>query len=447
MGKGDVTMKFDAETAAFVQAVNKAREAMEAGAESGRKLGDSLGSAGERGSKSIGLVVDAVSAAKEGIKLSLEAANNYFEMMERRADKMIEKTRTLNTALAGAGQAAVSPAVRSQLSAIAATDFEGMRFSGKQVTDTFAGISAQLGSRVSAADKIAATRAAMQAQAADISPEQSIGIGTTFGKLARERRAGGAFEGYTDEQLGTMALQLSRVDSAPLSDREMRIFAQSSDKKEAFQMLLAARNSELGARGLATIQDEAESAYTRRDMQGMSPAERRRIKRLQAIPAEERYAAILKDPSLVPEKQRRGVEALAQGLASLPPAETLDQAVATSRQTEDVASAVARVQQNNKAEEGITNAQGADEAAMLKAYRERAMDLTRRANPILSQIPGFEFVAGLSQRLSPELQKYGLGTASEKQAWEEVRDEIQNQNALLRTRRGTALQNDSEGQK
>jgi len=54
MAQGDVTMKFDANTAAFVQKVTAARAALEATSDSSRKTAESIGKAGEKAEKAFG---------------------------------------------------------------------------------------------------------------------------------------------------------------------------------------------------------------------------------------------------------------------------------------------------------------------------------------------------------------------------------------------------------
>lgn len=335
MPKGDVTLKFDGETAKLVQEILKLKSAMDATAKSTEKLGEAADHAGSKlehvfetigeGAQDVLKDVVGIGSAVAGIVAGVEVAKTAWETnmqrMETRAEGLLIKIRDVNTALGNSGQAEATPEVFEKLNDL--TYVGGKLVNPREATTLFNGISSGVGGLVSPEDKFSATVAALMARAGDMDMTGAQNLGLNFANLSRERRPGGAFEGFSDEKLQDLARDLTVDRNAPLGERELRYLFRSKDKGQAVQLLRAAGRSSENGRTLTQILTAS--------MEHISPHEKDPNKRrLMAIPEDERMSAILRDPSLVDGMEKLGVENLRRGAAQVSRLPSLS-AVAKSR--------------------------------------------------------------------------------------------------------------------
>ena len=342
MAKGDVTLKFDAQTAAFVAAINQAREKLEASSDAARKFGDSSAKAGdhaESGFKKAGErakelaihmtgIASATDLVEKGFEQVVAAGERFFDRMKERAETLLSEIKDVNSALGASGQGTQAPAVRAALKNITLPG--GTLVNPEERDALYGGISRAVGNKVSAADKVEATQVALEGRIAQLDMAGAQELGANFAQLARERRAGGAFEGYTTNQLADLAYQVTVNKPGCLSDKDLRFFSRATDKGQALQLLFAAAQSDESARGLATIQntaaeplDAGEIANIEKQMKRhpkTATDENRRKVRLFHLQQSEQdvFSAMLNDPTLAPPADRLAIENLREGAKRIP---------------------------------------------------------------------------------------------------------------------------------
>lgn len=482
MAKGDVTMKFDAQTAAFVQDVQRAREKMEATADSARKLGDAMGRAGEKAADSSKKIMEsATSGAVAGAAfgaLSVKVGE-YLQTIEDRTDRAVGKIRTLNAALAGAGQATAAPELRNRIEALPAT------VDREKATGMIAAISQNVPT-ISTDDKFSALDAALKGKKTGMSDEKATELGINFAKLAKFRRPGGGFDFAGNEELGAYADVIATEIPGGLSDRQLQFVARSQNKPRAINLLRAAAESAERSKTLTKLQEEAETEIDPAEVKrlererkhpkhrGEFAAEDQRKLDLAKIPAGElRLSAMLENRNLVAPKDRQGVEDLQEGLRNLRPIKTLDESIAEARAAEDpqtkqvrAVGQAANVLKNN--EFGVSN------RLKIKAQQDNIQAELQEAHPKLPEWytgleawiqartghglilerpkpPGYiapagdggiyNAVKGIIDRATETPGPQSRAGDAHLDVLERIHDQLNRQNTLMRTRRDTDLTN------
>lgn len=397
MAKGDVTLRFDGQTAAFVQAIVAAREKLEAAADSARKFGKDAVKAGdeaESGFKkaadsamelavSISGVSTATDAMEKGIEAVKDGFEEYFEKMKQKAEALLGSVEKLNTALGASGQATQAPGVRAALDKI--TVAGGRLTSPEQVTGDYSAIKRAVGNRSTAQDTLEATRVAETGRAANLDDEAAQRLGINYAQLARERRPGGAFDGYSNDQLADLAYKVTVNMPMGLSDKDLRFFARSRDKNQALNLLFAAGQSDESSKALLSLQNasEAEIAPGKvAELEKLKHQHRRkfdadpeneRLLRLSTIAPQDRIQAMLNDPTLAPAESRLAIKSLNEGAGRIPPTRTLQGEIAAQGESQDAAGLLADLNTNVTNFEAQTVDQG-KEAAARSEVRKRVIE-------------------------------------------------------------------------
>ncbi len=299
MAKGDVVMKFDGETADFVQKMAKMREEMLRTANATRDLQEKTVSAGDKLkdyfgglASGLGLVIpSAVEASVKAIHLLAEVGTKVIEEHEKRAEEFIARSRDLRQSLAAAGQAGSMGDVRAAIGAMAQEKIYGKQFSEAQVTSAFTGVSNASGAKASVAEKLAATHAALEAQRTGMDETAAGGVGSNLARMLGARDRGEGFAGMGDEELKDYAYRL-QVYNPHMGDADWRFFGRSKDKGQAARLLFASGQSDENARAMLSLQEKAGDP--------------------------ERLMQMLEHPELAPVHMRAQLENLKRGMDNAP---------------------------------------------------------------------------------------------------------------------------------
>lgn len=430
MAKGDVTLKFDANTAAFVQNIMKAHEAAMAAADSTRKLGESGVTAGERMAESfmhvakhLGAITTGVGAAVAAIELVKGTAENMLERTQQRAELFVARARSLNQALAAAGQGGETSGIRQQIEGMAGQDINGERFSQKRITEMFAGVSGAMGTKISAADKLAATRVGLEAVTSGMSDEAANQVAINYARLNRERGGAGG------EDLKDQAYTAEIYKPEGFSERDLRFVSRSKNKEQAMRLLFAASQSEESGKALMSLQTHARG----------DP---------------ERIMRMLENPRLAPANVRLDVEALRKGMEEVH-GFSFAGAVAQNAGG-DAATGLVTGERSTEEYAAETNEMTGLADAKTQYKRSLRKAIYARTHPYMDMVPGTEKLAGMMGVHGEEQairQKYGDEGATEDQdirILEEIRDGIRdldgNMRQAMHNRDNTGLKTNLPGQ-
>lgn len=411
MAKGDVTLRFDANTAAFVQKTLEAKAALDATAKSARDAGQHVAKAGEHWEKFGEKASDAFkeigkhAAGVVGIPLSLASAlevatktiENMMEKTIRKADELAAKTITLDAALAKFGKMGSAPQVTRTLAEMSEKSYAGRHFDDDVVVRQFAQIYSQVGHKTSIAGGMAATEAALKAQAADMSPDDATRYGVGVANLAR------LMPGASMKEVEDLAFKAFANAPDALSDpKNLRFLSRANPKSRgvALGAIEAASQSDESARALTAIQKEIEQQPSRQELGSMSPIERRRYKAIQEAGGD--YQAIFSEPDkYLSSSAAIDARALARGAANVRDPGTLEGAMATAVKNEGASGSLVRIGHNTKTIAGQNMERGALEAQVEAEIQRRAVAIFHREHPTLSNIPGIDIpVAHLSSGMS-----------------------------------------------
>jgi hypothetical protein len=398
MAKGDVTMVFDADTAKSVQAILQMRDKLISLASTTRDFGDS-------GPGALNAIADAAAKAGQGISNTLgtvagvaisvagavEALNgtvdNFLDQMDQRADKLLKKTLDLNSSLASAGQGESAPEVRKQLDALAANGVGGVPVDPDVANRMFAAVSNQLGDKISAQQKIEATKTGLFGIGAKLDENAATQLAIDYGKLDAFRKPGMGMEKIGDDQLQEYASQLQAAYPEGIPDQVLRFLSRAKNKDAAMKAAIAAPQVYEGGRAINSVLTTAEESIDRdkvleaeiklveahkgnANIEGLpesviqkaradvaaeikkNPSERREILkasrgedhfsqeeatllRLNAIAPDDRLDAVLNDPSLLPPADQAVARNLRSGESQIPKIPSLKSQVEWWRQNSD----------------------------------------------------------------------------------------------------------------
>lgn len=440
MAKGDVTMKFDAQTAQFVQAVMQARASLEATADTARKtgtevtkVGDSLRKMGEDARKSfrdaetdadrlaskIQTVASAAASATSSLSTMAVAAagavaSNQQTRIQQRADSFTNRTQALDSALAASGQGYTAGAIRQQL--------DGINMIGRRAVDPdeavklFANISRSMGSRVSSQQVLNATKVALLGEAGHMDTDAASQLGENYAYLEKERRPGGGFEGAAQTEIEDYAFALTTGRAGGISDRDRRFLSRAKDKRQAIGMLLAAGQSDESARGLTSIQTMAEEGVDPArileiqgyDKQGklrhrpniVPGSEEERLLRVNQVikSGGDLTAAVMADPTLAPPAERTAIQNLNRGAATASRISSFRGNVTATSGFEDFASMLERDRYESDVDKKNQLRRGEEASRKYENDKQRAETVFRREHPLASylEINGYGVPAVIS---------------------------------------------------
>jgi hypothetical protein len=456
MAKGDVTLKFDAQTAAFVQAVEAAREKIEALGNTAHKTHSAFSKMGEGvtelATKVTGLY-SALGLAEQGMEGLKKGVEEYFKVREERTNTLTAQTQTVNGALAASRQMGSMGEVRQGLEAM--KSIGGMVVNPEDRNKLFASISAA-SPYASAQDKLAATRAALLGESGGMDTATATQLGSTFAVLSRERRKGGAFEGKTDEELQDLAY----AHPEGIEGRNLTFFNRAKDKNQALQLISAASRSGEAAKALIAIQQAGEEDFDpgkvaklqheiRHAGHKATEDQKRELKLAQLHP-EERIAAMLNDETLVAPNQRAAMRDLKAQMGQLPGRMSLSGDVRRIMGSEDEQSRLTRQRRNQDNITAQMDEVNAEQSARDQIQFEKRKAIFRAGLPDV-----FKWAAGTLAHMefdpgSTNVGAQGAVQAPRNEVHEAIKDlheTVKEQTNTMRTRRDTTLSNNNEGQK
>lgn len=429
MAKGDVVMKFDANTSTFVSNVLKARQELLAAADNARKFGDEAAKAGdkaehagERSAKGFEFmrgaaekvapsmleVTTALGATVIAADLVKETITNSMERSAEKANDLRGKILDLNAALAAGGQSKAAPEVREKLEEMSRGSIGGREVIPQEAYAAYGTISRNLGAKADTDTKLKATHAAMLARAGQMDEAGATDVGVNFAQLARERKPGGGFEGYNDEQLQDLAHQVTTIKPGGLSDKDLRFLARSKDKKQAIGLLFGAAQSDESARALSSIQQAAEEDISPGEVAKLQKEKRKmgakafkdsdaeRKLRLSQIPQDQRMGAMLDDATLAPQADRLALHNLAEGMRRVPEQQSLSGLAQQAQSSAAPGDALQRTYERAEAKRQRNLEKDAEDDLRKQTQRTFREEQFETDHPNLSRVPWVKSAAGRS---------------------------------------------------
>lgn len=413
MGKGDVTMQFDAATAQAVSEILRFREQLIATGNTSRDVGQRVVQSTKEASdgfdqmsksvkSSLGEIGAAAAVTGAAVGVILETLSAGLKQAEERTGQLIGRAQSLNEGLAASGQEKDIPQTRQALDDMARMNFVNRVFSNGEVTRNFVAVSGALSDKVSAKGKIDATYEALHAQDVGLGEAASQTVGINYANLARQRQPG-----ETDKDLRDQAFSLAvSRNGAALDEKSLQFLARAKDKKQAVSMLLFAAHQHETPKGLIALQKAADEEITsdqlHEALKHPHNVEHERLLRLSKIPQADRMGAMMKDPSLAPSGDRESVLNLIQGAGNSPirsmSSVPMDDSTRQLIDTENTASTTERINENFE--------QGAFKANRLSTLRRNAL---MRDHPLVNLMMGKVPLVGDSLkdlRMSEEERAY-----------------------------------------
>ena len=429
MAKGDVTMRFDADTARFISAINGARLALEAAGVKSREFADSstkdadaiakaFTSMGKSMAGSLIGFTTAAGAVAAGVDLILSAVNNRIKQVEDRADKFLGRTRTLDDSLNDAGQGASIPVIRSKIKDLSKTQFENKSYTVESLNNMYARISSSLGEKATPEEKFDALKSATVAQdTGRLSDEAAMAYAVNYANIKRQSPNTGKTGSILDREVVNQAYSftVNRPNDPLMNPNELQFLSRSKDKTMAMSMLQAAVQKDEKTRGLAAIEsagyDHIDTGEIRKIIlkQKRQPREfteeDRRILALSKFQqGPERMSAVMEDPALAPVASRLAVNNLIKGrrtgnmLLEWNDKDADSQALVNS---DKVASDTAKLNEKYGSEDN-----------KLQQIRKLRRQQQQFRMPGSENIPGVPFVSGFVPIENADKQDFGTATGN-----------------------------------
>lgn len=465
MAKGDVQMKFDAQTGSFIAAVLKAKEALEQTGEKGRKFGEDMKNSGDKAvttfqkmkkevADSAGDMISRFGNIGTAMGLLSSVWNSHLDGMIKKAGMFQNQVQTIQNALGSSGQIGALPEVRSQLRTIG-----GNVMTQKDVEGTFSNISKRAGAESTPQEKIRATQAAVNARAAGI--EDVTAFGSTFAELSKSTRKGGALEKFGDAQLEELVARIIQFKPQGLDDKDVQFFNRGKQGGEkgalqALDIIMASARSSESSRARESLEGILDVEVSddlrkkgKRTPKRLTDEERRQL-RLSEIPEADRLNAVLKDPTLAPAANRRMVTNLSSDLTQDESLNALrgdafGRQQAEFKKLENTNVDMYRMKRQRLAdiETERLDLRKAGESMDEKTANQEQDNTTRRTGVengyvrgFLNFLPSLENAGGAGSVRDPHLDALNRANKLNEQR---IRVET--------TRRGTSLESDAEGQK
>lgn len=204
---------------------------------------------------------------------------------------------TLENTLSKRGSIEHLPGIRDKLKAIA----DG-KINKSGVEGLYAGISDQMGDRVSEHQLMVAAKTGVRGITAGMSEESAATLGKNMGELLSQSGKG-SLARMNHEQLEEVAYTLQKRIPGGVGDQQWRAIGRSKDPVQALDLVMTAAGGHESMKALESLMSEAEHEYSpeeirkiRREM-AHNPDARRQL-RLTEIPTSDRYEQMLADPSL-----------------------------------------------------------------------------------------------------------------------------------------------------
>ncbi|MCL2647731.1 MAG: hypothetical protein FWD61_12095 [Phycisphaerales bacterium] len=262
MAKGDVTLKLDFQTAEafqqFQQLKNKLvgmKDGVEQFNQTAAKGGKQVSEVFAAVAGQLGLVTSAAGAATAAIAMAQQAYSNILKQREERANAYVDRARNLDQSLANSGQIGSAPAIREAIKQISTQKINGASFSEQELTNFFGGISSQMGSKISAEDKLSAMKVAADASATSMSNEAAGGVGLNYARFLHQRNRGG-FKGTSDIQLENLAYQMQIGSPGGISEQDLLLLSRLDDKDFAAKLIMASGKSDESMRTVNALMEK-----------------------------------------------------------------------------------------------------------------------------------------------------------------------------------------------
>lgn len=325
MGKSDVVLKFDADTARAVLAILEATKALNSGADAARKFGEETKHAGEHAhefgekvretsKELIGMIGIPLTIAA-GAEKAFELVNKAMEESTKRGEEFAQRIITIQQALASTGQMSQLPKVTAGVAKIASETDRPQAM----VESFFAAIHNAGGGRTTPkgdfGPEFAGTSAAMQATRGNMSGANATSLGAGVANLMT------LMPGLGAEAAGNLALFLQTNAPGLLSDEKMLgEIARAKDPMATAKILAAGYQGFQPGKKLIGVAAELDKTYTPEEMSHLSPVERRHARNIAAARAsgEDIWAAVGARPEdFLSAEQRPNMMAIMAGRSRL----------------------------------------------------------------------------------------------------------------------------------
>jgi hypothetical protein len=193
LAKGDVVLKFDAQTAEFVNRILAARSALEATADTARKAGDAVAKAGDgvekfaakiaSGAASLAGMIGIPVTIMGGLTAVLKEAELRVERLEKRAEGVAQRSATFDSAMFSLGAQNRTEEIKSQLSAMASMTYSGRQIAPATFEKMFAQVAAGAGASATPDRVILGLHAGVQGLHGGASEEQVVQLATQSTRL------------------------------------------------------------------------------------------------------------------------------------------------------------------------------------------------------------------------------------------------------------------------
>ncbi len=294
MAKGDVVLKFDAQTAAFVANVLKAKDGLDKGADSARKFGEAGVKTGDQFSKGMASVGSSVQSAVAGIlgftsalALMEKAATERLDNIKNKAEKMKASVDSIMGSLATAGRTNEYGRVRSELQGMVTPDagIQELEQIFRQVTTNVP--------KATTTQHLAAVKVGARGLGAGRTPESAAALASIHAELT----ASGAYKNAKPEDMASRAERLAIDLPGGLSERQLKALGESDDPDAMLNLIIASTRAH-EQRAMPKLIDAARTDYTK-------PGAIRTAQdaKLSKIPAGQRMAAMMADTSLFGDDQ------------------------------------------------------------------------------------------------------------------------------------------------
>ena len=259
MGRGDVIMTFDADTASAVQSImtmrdhlialgQKTQEAGQKAKESGdlfEKFGDTVKDSMKEAAAEIGLVTSVAAGVGLAVETILDGINKKIEETKDRAEKFRTEAQTVSESLAASGQIGAFQDVHEFIEKMSGQSYSGQQFSTETLSKVFTGISNNLGPTSDAETKKRALNAAAQAMAGGSGEGDAINVGTEYGLLSRIRRPGQSESDFIDMAKGAATYGIDAKD--------LGIINEFSDPQEGLRAVEASKQDDVRKRAMLNL--------------------------------------------------------------------------------------------------------------------------------------------------------------------------------------------------
>lgn len=416
MAKGDVLLKFDAETAAYLQKIRSATDAYAEQTNKTRALGDAHEKAGHQaekfGEKVVDSAKDMVSAF--GVPLSIIGAIELaFKTMENTFDRLREKGREeesrqnrLAGALASTGQSGQLTSVKAMLEEIANDTAKNPREFGNTSTNAdvegvYAKIHLAGAGRTSIKSNRAGTIAALKGMGGNMTPEDASALGAATAKVKE------LVPGMSDEDAGSLALYLQTNAPDVLNEpRTLAQVAKAKDRVGVMKFAAAGYKDFQGSRQIKPIMEYA-------DQHGLT------------------LEQILADPNRLPTKERATMRAIIEGEGKLVDPGSLNDLAAKAIAGEGPSGQLVRMGRETAAINRRTKEEGGVLQLTKKEISDRIEARVKELTPIAGDIPGVTGMFGAGGGAALNIFSRG-GMSSGRGTDEIVIQLMEEQNAIAR---------------